>query len=220
MKKLALILSVLGGLSISTVHAAIVTHTSDFIADGSRTQFTGFESIPNDGTFFTGGSGPYTDGGIKVQQINGNSGNDIWVTHLPVGTSGNHAWYPNGGDSGYTKITLADGSNFDNVGFGIGTGGSASLVIFELYDDNNLIAAGTSSMGAHYLGFSGGGFDTILVRDNYSNSDAVVTNGADQALTVDDIEASSRGTVPEPASLALLGLGLLSMVASRKRPRI
>ena len=55
-------------------HAAIVVHTSDFIPDGSRTHFNGFEAIPNDGTFYTGGNGPYAEGGITVEQINGNAG--------------------------------------------------------------------------------------------------------------------------------------------------
>jgi hypothetical protein len=96
---------------------AVVVHVSDFIPDGSRTNFNGFESIPNDGTFFTGGSGPYVEDGIQVQQINGDAGNDIWVTYLSWGAEGAHAWYPTGGDNGYTRVTMADGSEFGSVGF-------------------------------------------------------------------------------------------------------
>ena len=37
-------------IAAGQVQAAPIVHTVDFIPDGSRSHFNGFESIPNDGT--------------------------------------------------------------------------------------------------------------------------------------------------------------------------
>jgi len=92
------LLSLCAVLAAGVVQAAPVVHTTDFINNTERTQFNSFESVPNDGTMYTG-SGAYTEDGIAVQQINP-SQNGIWVTYNPGGADGNRAWYP-------TAATLA-----------------------------------------------------------------------------------------------------------------
>lgn len=207
------IVAMISFVAIQPAYAAIITHSTDFIADGMRANFNGFEGIPNNGTYYTGGSGPYSEGGITVQQINSTS--PIWIGYnFWAGTSGN-VWYPNGGDFGYTKITLTDGTDFSDVGFNLGSGGNVSLAVYELYDNGVLVLAGTSSISTSYLGFSGGGFDTILVRDNLTGTNSNVANGESQALAIDSIETQG-GTVPEPATLGLLGLGLAGLYFSRR----
>lgn len=140
---------------------AITVHNADFINDADRTNFNGFENIPNDGTYYTGGSGPYTEDGIQVQQINGDSGNDIWVTCTSCGLEGNFGWYPNGGDFGYTQITRSGGIDFEDVGMLIGSGwiGGAGEVFWELLDNGISVMTGsfTPSAGPNpdYIGFSG-----------------------------------------------------------------
>ena len=207
-------------LSVATAaHAAPTVNTSDFIADGTRTGFNGFEVITNDGTFYTGGAGPYTEGGISVRQVNADEGNDIWVTYSSGGQhQGSYSWYPSGGDFGYTEISLFGGGDFSTVGMLLGSGfGTPSYYFYELLDGGSVVLAGylTGSF-SQYLGFSGGGFDTIRLADcsGCVASDTGVTDGHFQALAVDSIEVTGGGVpVGEAgrsalAAVAVIGLGL------------
>lgn len=214
----------LGALAVAALaiaapaQASIIVHTTDFINNGSRSHFNGFENIPNDGVSFTGGSGPYTEDTIQVTQANGDPGNDIWVTSsFWVGFEGAFGWYPNGGDNGYTTISLAGGGLFDSVGFNYGSGFFVpSNILYELLLNNVVVLSGSLPLtacsdcesGLNYLGFSGGGFDTVRLRDT-GGGPGTVTDGTFQALAIDSIETLNE--VPEPSTLALLALGLLSL---------
>ena len=218
-QKLTFKLSALAtALLLGTAAQAITVHTSDFIPDGSRSGFNGFENIPNNGTLYTGGAGPYSEGGISVEQIGGDAGNDIWVGFQPGGSEGAFVWYPDGGDIGYTRITMSSGADFANVGFLVGSGFfSGGNGAYQLLENGSPVASGAFSNNAFfsYLGFAGGGFDTILLRDGLTT--VGFGDGTLNALALDSIEVSA---VPEPASTALLALGLAAVgVAVRRRPR-
>lgn len=216
MKKLLRIL-VAVCLCVLTARTAVsspITHLVDFIPDGSRTGFNGFEAIPNNGTFFTGGAGPYTEGGIVVQQLNADPGNDIWVTFFSP--EGNFGWYPNGGDSGSTRITRAGGVDFDSVGFLRSTGSSLGTLFFDLFNNSILVFSGSVPQPANgvpaYLGWSGGGFDEIRIRDDRGGQG----NGLN-ALALDAIEIAdgTAAEVPEPATMLLVGSGLVAFLRRR-----
>jgi hypothetical protein len=209
---------------VGQMQAAIGVHTADFIPDASRSHFNGFELIPNNGTFFTGGGGPYTEDTIQVQQINGDPPNDIWVTFGFWGSLGSFSWYPSGGDHGYTTVSLAGGLDFQDVGFNYGTGGhDQHVTLYELLDNGVVVLSGSIPItewnsSTNYLGFSGGGFDTIRLRDANTGG-GTVTDGSFNALALDNIETS--GAVPEPSTLVLWsGLGAVGAVmAWRRRKR-
>lgn len=203
-------------LAAGAAQAAPVVHTTDFINNAERTRFNGFESVPNDGSMYTG-SGAYAEEGIVVEQIRP-SAYGIWVTYNPGGGEGSFAWYPNGGDYGYTTLSLTGGLNFGDVGFLIGSGNSThNRAYFELWDDGALVLAGSvnHTTGFHYLGFEGGGFDTILLSDGVAGRS--VTDGTHNALAIDSIEVRASQQVPEPASMALAALGLAGLGILRRK---
>jgi hypothetical protein len=221
--KQAFALALVLGLSCPAARA-IVVHVTDFIPDGTRTHFNGFDLIPA-----TSAHAPtYTEGGIKVDQISG-QGNDIWTTCFAANgcwaINSTKNWYPNGGDFGWTRITRADSGDFASVGLllGSGFGGfSDQHLLYELRNDGIAVLSGYLSNYAKdsYLGFSGGGFDEINLRNASSGNALTFTfgDGVLNALAIDDIELAGA-PVAEPGALALLALGLLGVGFVRCRVR-
>lgn len=202
----------LSALSMTTI-AAPVLNTTDFIT--SPTNFNGFESIPNNGVHFTGGIGPYVEGGLRVIQVGGGPGNDIWVNL--GGLEGNRSWYPDGGDNGYTRIGLASGTDFSDISL-LFRSYDTSNVQYELFNDGISVLSGfiLSNWGeVGRIGFSGGEFDEVLLRSGTTGN---FGDSRFQALQIDSIKANV-GTVPEPGSLALLGLGLAGLCAMRRKQK-
>ena len=204
----------LAALSIGAAQAATV-RTTDHIT--SPTHFNGFEGISGGSN---GDFGPtYTEGGITVTQVNGEA-NDIWTTStLYTGGQGNYSWYPNGGDFGYTDITLQGGGLFGDISFiaGSGFGGGAHSLYDELALGGSVVQSGTlSQVSGDCLGFSGGGFDEVRVRDSYSLT-ASLNDGQVNAVAIDSIK--TVGAVPEPETYALMLAGLCAVgwVARRKQ---
>lgn len=210
-------LAILGSaLLLATAAQAIAVHKTDFIPDGKRTGFNGFESIPHDRSFYSGGAGPYAEDGIQVEQVSGDAGNDILVT---IRGEGQHGWYPSGGDRGYTRITLVGGGNFISVGMLVGSGYGTDQGIrmaYQLWDNGYMVASGRmdSQTDFKYLGFGGGGFDTILLRDSVTGLG--FGRGSRNALALDAIEISA---VPDPSSNALMALGLVAVASVARRRR-
>ncbi|NUM34119.1 MAG: hypothetical protein HUU50_06225 [Candidatus Brocadiae bacterium] len=189
---------------------AVNIHTTDFIDNSQRTHFVAFGSSSSAVNLV------YIENGVRIQQVNGQSEDG---SYFPNGGY----WYPNGGDYGYTKITRTDGLDFVNVGFQLYSGGGASTGAYRLYNDGVFVTGGTFSIGsmfALYVGFSGGGFDEIRVRDFYSTAPSTANhlnfyNGTPNALGLDSIELSGT-SVPEPHSLFLSLLSIIALFLLRK----
>lgn len=205
---------------------AVTTHTSDFIADHTRAYFNGFEGLPDTPNTIT--DYVYIEDNIRVEQVVNTSMADqfpeIWVANLPDGPEGNNAWYPNAGDYGYTMITLADGSDFTNIGLLAGSGGGlfTKFVMYALYNNGDMVASGHVDFvfDYQYLGFSDVIFDTLLLRDTRLNPDTVSFLDANiNALSIDSIEVSS---VPVPPAVYLFGAGLLvlSGISKQRQPAV
>lgn len=206
--------------------SAANVETTDYIA--SPQHFNGFEAI-SVATFSYGDS--HAEDGIQVQQVNGD-GNGIWTTYLtptdPFGYTGTfqglRSWYPSSGDYGYTRITTTDGSPFGNIGFQVGSGNGyntlpaqAIFLYYELVNDGVVVQSDTigSAWTPHWLGFSGGGFDEVRLRDS-QNSISSLSSGDLNALAIDSIKVAA---VPEPQAWLLMSLGLFAVGAIAKRRR-
>lgn len=221
-------------------HSAMAAevHVSDFIPNAERTNFNGFEDVPFISTL-NQSRVQYEEGGILVTQVNEiitSYPPSVASTFMTPGFEGSKSWYANGGDYGYTSIKMADGSDFQRVGFLRGSGmvdeTAVRYVYFELWEGSQKVQSGVlGSFGyrSSYIGFSGGGFNEIRIGDyGYSNIDhfgngdpwQLGGNGAGSltynALAIDSIEVAA---VPEPATLIQLALGLALVTGLTMRRR-
>ncbi|MEP6067536.1 MAG: VPLPA-CTERM sorting domain-containing protein [Paracoccaceae bacterium] len=205
-------------LAASMSQAATVS-TIDTIDDADRDHFYGFENLTA-----TTSHGPTASGdNITVTQVNGDT-NGISTGYQPGGGEGSRAWYPNGGDFGYTAIRTTDGSDLDALGLLVGSGwGSDSTGHYSLRLDGAEVAFGSfvNNNQLSYLSFSDETFDEIYLLSTQSRSFSSFGDGSYNALVVDAIEVTLANppAVPLPAGGLLLLSGLAGMGVMRRRAR-
>ena len=217
----SLYLSVLGA---GAGQAAIIVETSQFIA--TPTFFNGFENItssPNTSTLLGltsyDDNTSYGEGGITVDEDA--LGGGIWLNYPSnIGGQGNYGWYPDGGDTGFTKITLTGGEDFRDIQFLAGTGFRAGVysMAFELLENDTVVDGGNILLASYpmsWVGFSGGGFNTVEIQAEIT--DVPFSSSNFNGLAIDSIGADPASAVPEPNALVLLGSGLVRLGLIRRR---
>jgi hypothetical protein len=208
-------------------------HTADFISNADRTNFNGFENI-NESLIFTSS---HTENGVKVERTGGDV-DSVWTTmgaDYRTGFEGLRSWYVqprNVNQTGYDSIKLTSGASIDSIGLLVGSGfygyclpNDCDEVAPYLTLHYDLMYRGVSvssgslahNPNAHYIGFSGGGFDELRIWDTALNA-----SPNQSALVIDSIEviASSVSSVPEPKMYAMMLVGLVAVATRRKTIKI
>jgi hypothetical protein len=130
-------------------------------------------------------------------------------TDLSPAFSGNYL--ATGGSNSYISISQANGKDFYGVEFAAGSGYASLNGYWQTYNDGLRTGAGNFSTprGAVLGLLDATGFDEVRF---FTFSSANKQSGF-SAPAIDDV----RVNVPEPGTLALLGLGLFGVSLGRKR---
>jgi hypothetical protein len=200
---LAVAASALTNLSGSSQANAAV-YTTDFSTIGVQYYFTG----------------PYSDGGITVEYV---GAGPIWTTGKPTAPSG-YSWYPNGGGTGYTDITLTGGGAFTSVQLLVGSGWFPGVgqLDYQLLNGANVVSTGDwgtlpeFDKGFVTASFSGGPFTELRIQAPLAST---FSPSNFETLAVGSITLSTG--VPELSTWSMMligfaGLGFAGFRASRK----
>lgn len=189
------------------ISQAATVETTDFITNPEH--LSGFEDVE-----FVTYDATHLEDGIVVTQVNSPRG--IFAGFTGWGAQGNRAWYPNGGDEGYTDIKIASGEAINSISFLAGNGWlhNPNYVHYQLLLDGTLVQSGTieSSLGA-WVGFSHGGFDEVRLA---GTDHPEYISGGKQALAIDNVKITAAVPEPETYAMLLAGLGAIGLIRRRK----
>ena len=207
-KSLLAAVTVVGSLVFAeSADGAIIVQNGAFIT--STTHFNGFEAAA---AYSIYPGARHSEGGIDVSYIGAGS-----ITSS-YNMAGDRGWHPAGGGFGYTKIKMADGSDFENIQF-LASAAWAYVPItinFRLMNDGLEVGVGSiarEDRTPFYVGFSGLGFDEVYLTGKITDW----PTGYD-GLMLDSISVQ-QNAVPEPGTAALFGIGILGALARRRKLR-
>ena len=170
----------------------------------------------------SGGNGGGTRNGAGGSAGNGGGRSTQQGTYPSLQSGGGAGFFSNGGSSDYASgqggqsffngLSGGSASRYDSGAGGFGGGGSGG----GLYAGNGGGGGGYSGGGGGDVSSGGGGggsyFTDLLA---FAPSELLATGGANRGngfITLDLIQ-----TVPEPSSIALLGISLAGLLMSRRR---
>lgn len=150
------------------------------------------------------------DGGMVVADPNATSAPNVYAAFGAAPPIGNNV-----GHSGSIEMMFSSGVS--NLGFDVINGGMASGFMAFAYDPNG------NQLGVDILQLSCSSCvgDVGHVSFNFGDiGKVIVVSGPASTLghfAVDTVTFTAPATVPEPASLALLGSGIIALWSMRKR---
>jgi len=188
--------------------ASISTYTSNTSMIGGLTNYADFNNLNNFQSLLN-----YQEDGLQI------SADRDYFSWNPPGLDGSEMFYAVTGALELINITLVNGDNFNDIDMQISSGWSPSAIdtVYlwaQLYNNGTLINEfNINAQSGEYVGFTGGGFDQILIGSYASEQIRDSRNpNARNALALDNISAGT--VVPAPATLLLPALAMIGI-----RPR-
>lgn len=197
-------------LSTTIASADVVSYIADDSMVTATTNSAQFEGIPDEQSLAN-----YAEGGFDV------SVNAISYEWDVPGMDNSGHYYPSTGALALVSISLTNGGAFDTLDMQVASGwnldiGGPVYLWAQAYSMNTLVAEfDIDSTNGQYVGFTGGGFDTILIGAYVNDEVRDQHNPLNRnTIVIDNLSAGQL--VPAPGALAMLGFGS-TLIARRRR---
>lgn len=207
-------------LAAMTVCAAVPVFAAVVQTVGTGSAVKTVSAVANFENSAAASSTSYTENGLQFQAYNMSS-NPCGYAGCAGSFSGFSGNYMYGvGLGGYFTISAATGKSLTGLEFVADTGYGVSQIYFGWEALLNGVSvgsgAGSASRGSVLAFSSASGFDSLRWTANYTPD---MSDYAAPAFDNVRAQYASPSDVPEPASMALLGVAALGMAVVRRRAR-